>query len=84
MLHQLFPEMLSGFSLFHSHPFADTDETRKKRMREIELVKDGKKDLIAKFNIPNAFANQNLNKLKHAVQNGAYDVIEILQSQHFL
>lgn len=62
MFHQLFPELLSGFSLFHSHPFADTEEIKKKRLREIELIKDGKKDLIAKMNIPNAFDKNNLNK----------------------
>ncbi|PLX17629.1 MAG: alpha/beta hydrolase, partial [Marinilabiliales bacterium] len=52
----------SGFSLLHSHPFPDTNETIKKRLREIELVKEGKKDLIAKVNIPNAFAQENVKK----------------------
>ena len=47
MFHKLFSEMLYGFSLFHSHPFADTEETKKKRLREIAFVKAGKKDLIA-------------------------------------
>lgn len=69
MFHELFPEKLLGFSLFHSHPYADTQETIKKRLREIGLVKNGKKDLIAKFNIPNAFANSNLKKLKNEVEN---------------
>ena len=59
-----YPDMLSGFCLFHSHPFADSEETKKKRLREIELIKEGKKDLIAKFNIPNAFNPKNLNNLK--------------------
>jgi len=68
MFHQMFPELLSGFSLFHSHPFADTEETKKKRLREIDFVSDGKKDLIAKMNIPNAFANQNLEQFNRAVQ----------------
>ena len=52
MFHKLFPEMLSGFSLFHSHPFADSKESINKRLREIELIKNGKKDLIATFNTP--------------------------------
>ena len=25
MIHELYPELLSGFCLFHSHPFADTE-----------------------------------------------------------
>ncbi len=68
MFHQLYSNMLSGFSLFHSHPHADTEETRKKRSREIELVKDGKKDLIAKVNIPNAFASDNLTTFKKEIE----------------
>ncbi|MDY6799906.1 MAG: alpha/beta hydrolase [Bacteroidota bacterium] len=67
MVHHLYPELLSGFSLFHSHPFADTEETRKNRMREIGLVKNGKKDILAKVNIPNAFAQKNLVNLKDEV-----------------
>lgn len=69
MYHKLFPENLYGFSLFHSHPFADTEETRKKRLREIDLVNDGKKELIAKFNIPNAFNKSNLSALNDSIQN---------------
>jgi len=67
MFHHLYPELLSGFSLFHSHPFADTEETRKNRMREIDLVINGKKDILAKVNIPNAFAQKNLVDLKDEV-----------------
>jgi len=69
MFHDLYPELLFGFCLFHSHPFADSEATIKKRLREIELVKDGKKDLIAKFNIPNAFSNQNLDLFKKEIKN---------------
>jgi pimeloyl-ACP methyl ester carboxylesterase len=68
MFHKLYPELLSGFCLFHSHPFADTEETKKKRLREIEFVKDGKKDLIASFNIPNAYASDNLKLFKPEIE----------------
>ncbi len=68
MFHKLYPELLSGFCLFHSHPFADTKETKKKRLREIDFVNEGKKDLIAKFNIPNAFANENRTSFKAEIQ----------------
>jgi len=64
MFHKLYPEMLNGFSLFHSHPFSDTEQIREKRKREIELVKQGRKELIAKANVPNAFADDNLKKFK--------------------
>ena len=68
MFHNLFSEMLSGFSLFHSHPFKDTEITINKRFREIEFVKQGKKDLIAKFNIPNAFASDNIYKFRNEIE----------------
>lgn len=60
MFHHLFPEMLSGFCLFHSHPFADSEEKRNNRLREMELIKDGKKNLIASVNIPNTYAKENV------------------------
>lgn len=60
MFHHLYPEMLSGFCLFHSHPFSDSEEKRKNRIREIELIRDGKKNLVASVNIPNTFANENV------------------------
>lgn len=67
MFHKLYPEMLSGFSLFHSHPFADSKETINKRLREIKLVEEGHKNLIATFNIPNAFATENIYRFKNEI-----------------
>jgi pimeloyl-ACP methyl ester carboxylesterase len=64
---ELFPEKLLGFSLFHSHPLADTPETQEKRRREIELIRQNKKELICNVNIPNAFATKNLKSLKEKV-----------------
>lgn len=69
MFHKLYPELLSGFCLFHSYPFADSEATKKKRLREIEFVKEDKKDLIATFNLPNAFANDNLELFKSEIEN---------------
>ena len=64
---ELFPECLSGFSLFHSFPLADSNETIKNRKREIKLVENGKKDLIYKVNIPKAFATDNLEEFEEQV-----------------
>ena len=49
-------QMLSGFCLFHSQAYADSDEKKKNRNREIKLVKDGKYNLIVDTNIPNMYA----------------------------
>lgn len=64
----LFPDRLTGFCLFHSQPFADTPQTIEKRKREIMLVQKGKKDVIYNLNIPNAFANDNLDILKKEIE----------------
>ncbi len=64
----LFPGMLSGYCLFHSHPLADTPEAIEKREREIALVKAGKKDLMYPENVVKMFATFNLQKFRAAVQ----------------
>ena len=56
----LYPWYLDGYSLFHSHPFADTPETREKRMNEIKMVEEGKKELVYPGNVEKEFATSNL------------------------
>lgn len=65
---ELYPEMLSGYCLFHSHPLADTIEALEKREREIALIKAGKKDLMYPENIAKMYAAVNLNKFKDALK----------------
>lgn len=64
---ELYPDALSGYCLFHSHPFADSHEALEKREREINLVKAGKKDLIYPDNITKMFASDNLEKFRDAL-----------------
>lgn len=64
----IFPEMLSGYCLFHSHPFADTEEILERRERELNLVLAGKKDIIYPENIKKLFAAINLDKFREALQ----------------
>jgi pimeloyl-ACP methyl ester carboxylesterase len=63
-----FPRYLKGFSLFHSTPFADTKDKKVNRDREIELLKQGKKELIVNANIPKAFADKNSERLKKEIK----------------
>jgi pimeloyl-ACP methyl ester carboxylesterase len=65
---ELFPERLSGYSLFHSHPLADSNEAIEKRHREIAIVKAGKKDLMYPDNVTRMFASINLEKFQDALQ----------------
>ena len=64
----LFPERLAGYALVHSTPFADTDEKRENREREISLVLCGKKRQIVLVNIPKAFASDNLDRMSPQVE----------------
>jgi len=64
----LYPEYLSGYCLFHSTCFADNEEKKKNRDREISLVKCGKKYQIIAVNIPKEFADSNLGRMKDEVE----------------
>jgi pimeloyl-ACP methyl ester carboxylesterase len=64
---ELYPERLTGYCLFHSHPFADTPEAIEKRGREMKIVMAGKKDLMYPDNIKRMFAIKNLDKFSEAL-----------------
>jgi len=63
-----FPERLMGYVLFHSHPFADSDEVKRNRIREIDIVLSGKKAIIYPVNIPKMFADSNLDRFSEALE----------------
>ncbi len=65
---EIFPEMTTGYCLFHSNAFADPEEKKMNREREIELVRSGKKMQIINTNIPKAFADENLEKFAGEVE----------------
>lgn len=64
---ELFPERLTGYSLFHSHPLADSPQAIEKRHREIAIVKAGKKDLMYPDNVTRMFASSNIEKFGDAL-----------------
>jgi pimeloyl-ACP methyl ester carboxylesterase len=43
---ELFPDLLSGYVLFHSHPHADSPEAIASRNREIAVVSAGRKNIM--------------------------------------
>jgi len=57
---EMFGDSLSGYCLFHSHPFPDSDEAMEKRKKEISLAREGKKDQFFPGNITRMFADTNL------------------------
>lgn len=73
---ELFPERLTGYCLFHSHPLADTTEALEKREREIAIVKAGKKYLMYPDNVKLMFADKNLDKFS-----GEYELSKKIASE---
>ena len=80
------PECLAGYVLFHSTCFADNDEKKMNRDREISLIRCGRLKLIVDVNIPKAFADGNLDRMpreverakKVAMEHGADGVVALL------
>ncbi|MBI5010541.1 MAG: alpha/beta hydrolase [Bacteroidia bacterium] len=65
---RLYPEYLSGFCLFHSHPFADPPEVIEKRVKNIKLIEAGNKDEMIPGFVHGLFAGTNLEDLKEKVE----------------
>jgi len=65
---ELFPNRLLAYSLFHSTCFADNEEKKSNRDREISLVLCGKKRQIILVNIPKAFSSDNVDLLPTEVE----------------
>ena len=64
----LYPERLTGYVLFHSTCFADNEEKKRNRQREISLVRCGKKCQIINVNIPKGFASDQAEHLNDQVE----------------
>lgn len=62
-----YPEMLYGFILFHSSPDPDTEEKKQNRLREIEIIDSGKKDLLA-ATVEKGFAESNRTNLADIIE----------------
>jgi pimeloyl-ACP methyl ester carboxylesterase len=63
-----FPEYLSGYCLFHSHPLADAPETIEKRINDISIILAGKKDLLISDSISRMYSSSNLDKFDNELQ----------------
>jgi pimeloyl-ACP methyl ester carboxylesterase len=65
---ELYPEKLTAYCLFHSHPFADTQMALEKREREIRIVKAGRKNIMYPENVTKMFADSNIEKFHEALE----------------
>lgn len=62
------PEMTEGVVLLSSTPNPDTEEKAQNRRREIELVKAGKKELIARVAPAAGFAEENRRRMQDYIE----------------
>lgn len=63
-----YPEMLDGLVLLHSTPDADTEQKRANRLRELALVKAGKKEALARVAPEAGFAVENRSRMKDCIE----------------
>ena len=63
-----YPQYLLGISLFHSSPFADSEEKKTNRDREKELVQAGKKEQLYNLHFPKTFANENTERFHETIE----------------
>ncbi len=68
-----YPQLLDGIVMLHSLPIADSPAKSAKREQEIELIKAGKRDLIARLAPAARFAEQNRRRLKDYIE----DLVEL-------
>ncbi len=65
---EMFPQRLSGYCLFHSHPFADTTEVLKRRQNDIRMVEAGQKFMLYPESVKKMYADSNLEKFHNAFE----------------
>ena len=63
-----YPEQTDAVVLLHSTPYADSDEKKHNRQREISLIKSGKKELLAHTAPEAGFAVENRNRFRTEIE----------------
>lgn len=66
----MFPEKLLGFCLFHSVPFADSDEKKQARENMIKEISEGRKEALLKVHAKNIYAPHNVSKYEYEIKQG--------------
>ena len=62
------PDRTEGLVLLHSTPYADSEEKRKNRQREISLIRSGKKEMLARTAPEAGFAAENRNRFRTEIE----------------
>ena len=70
-----YSEMLCGVVWLHSTPKADTEEKRQDRKREIEIIRSGRKEWLARTSPAKAFAAENRKKSAERIEDMGFQVM---------
>ncbi len=65
-----YPEKLSGLCLFHSSPYADSDDKKAARTKTIEQIENGELNNICSDHSKAVYASENLDIFKDEIKNG--------------
>ncbi len=64
----MYPAMLTGYSLLHSHPYADSEQAISKRNMEISLIREGRKEDFIEGNIRGMYSDANIKRFEEMIR----------------
>ena len=70
-----YPNTVAKMILMHSSPYGDTPEKKEHRQREIEIVRQGKKELLSRLNPSKSFAKENTKRCESIIEELAEQVM---------
>ena len=70
-----YPQLVAGIVMFHSAPDADSDDKRRDRLREMDIIRSGRKEFIARNFSSAGFAPHNRDRLQWAVEELAEQIM---------
>lgn len=70
-----FPHNFHGLIMMNSTPFADSQEKKDNRDREISLIKQNKLQSIVKLSVENMFAKENMSRFEEKI----FEIVEIAE-----
>ena len=70
-----YPQTIEKLILLQSSPYGDTPEKKEHRQREIEIIKQGKKELLSRLNPAQGFAKENVKRCVNAIEELAEQIM---------
>lgn len=65
---EAYPDKLKGYSLVHSHAKPDSEDKKKARDDQIQMLQEERKEEIVENHVPNVFAKDNVEPFKDKIE----------------